>query len=1042
MATAGALLPESASAQYFGRNKVQYRTFDFRVLRTENFDVYYYPAEETAARDGARMAERWYQRLSSILDHRFEERQPIIFYGSHPAFQQTTTLGGQIGEGTGGVTESAKQRVIMPLTGSYQETDHVLGHELVHAFQYDISGLGRSRGNVGASGRALGGAPLWFIEGMAEYLSSGPVDPYTALTLRDASLSGDVPTIEQLYSPSFFPYTWGHALWAYVAGRWGDASIGQILRLVGQGVNHEEAMERILNIPIEELSADWQVAIRRTYLPLLEERLEPRQIAQPLITEGTEGGRLNVGPAISPDGEWVAFLSELDFLDVELWLANARTGEVVRRLQKGAAFDPHFQSLSYINSAGSWSPDSRQFVFSALQGGNDILVFIDANGGTVREVEIPGVIEITTPSWSPDGRTIVFSGVTGGISDLYAYDIETQETRQLTNDVDANVHPNVSPDGSTVAFVTDSGEETDFGQLEYGGYRLALLDLATGAVTLVPRPARGSSTNPVWTPSGEGLYYVSTMSGIPNVYRVDIATGAVFRLTDLFGGVSGITELSPAITAARDEDRLLFTAVEDNGYNIYALAGTDDLAGEPVTPAELADASPPAPAVLPPSPRPAEGAFNRVAAYLDDPATGLPGTGAVAQWEVDPYRASLGLDYLGQPSIGATTGGIGGQGGLYGGVSAVFSDILGYHTVYGTLQAQGQLDEIGFSALYLNQKYRWNYGASTQRIPYIALGRSRVFEPESESGGQQIGILRDQVLRQRYFDTSLKGVAQYPFSPSRRLELTGGVRRISTDIQVMEVSGPAVIQGGQIVSFTPNAQDQFQLEGSSLAFNMLEVSPALVYDNSFFGYTSPFAGQRYRFQVTPTVGGLNFIEGLADYRRYLFFRPFTLAVQGLHFGRYGEDESVFGSLFLGQPSLVRGYYGVYGDCRSADVDCTERDSASLDQLFGTRIAVTKAEVRFPLIRQLVVGPIPFPPIEGYVFGDAGIAWAGDINPNFQRFGTDATSLEEDDERYLLTSGGVGARINLLGYVIVEINYVNAFELDRGWHWQFALQPGF
>ena len=103
---AGSLLPGSASAQYFGRNKVQYQTFDFQVLHSPHFDVYFYEEEEAASRDAARMAERWYSRLSNILDHDFELRQPIVLYGSHPAFQQTTTLSGSIGEGTGGVTEA------------------------------------------------------------------------------------------------------------------------------------------------------------------------------------------------------------------------------------------------------------------------------------------------------------------------------------------------------------------------------------------------------------------------------------------------------------------------------------------------------------------------------------------------------------------------------------------------------------------------------------------------------------------------------------------------------------------------------------------------------------------------------------------------------------------------------------------------------------------------------------------------------------------------------------------------------------------------
>jgi hypothetical protein len=163
-----------AAAQYFGQNKVQYRTFDFQVLKTEHFDIHYYPEEEAAARDVARMAERWYARLARVLDHQLSSRQPLILYASHPHFEQTNVIEGQLGEGTGGVTESLKRRIVMPVGGGPAETDHVLGHELVHAFQYDILGANLN-------------LPLWFIEGMAEYLSIGSYDPHTAVWLRDAA---------------------------------------------------------------------------------------------------------------------------------------------------------------------------------------------------------------------------------------------------------------------------------------------------------------------------------------------------------------------------------------------------------------------------------------------------------------------------------------------------------------------------------------------------------------------------------------------------------------------------------------------------------------------------------------------------------------------------------------------------------------------------------------------------------------------------------------------------------------------------------------
>ncbi|HEX6925804.1 MAG TPA: hypothetical protein VF167_10240 [Longimicrobiaceae bacterium] len=1031
--SAGALAPPLLSAQYFGRNKVQYETFDFQVMRTPHFDVYFYPEEEVAARDAARMAERWYSRLSTIFDHEFELRQPVVLYGSHPAFQQTTTLSGSIGEGTGGVTEALKQRVIMPLAGSYQETDHVMGHELVHAFQYDISGLGRFRGSLGAGARAFGGAPLWFTEGMAEYLSVGPVDPLTAMWLRDAVLTGNLPDHDQLNNdPQFFPYRWGQALWAYVGGRWGDPTIGQILRLVGQGVAYPQAFERILRIDLDDLIEDWHVAIRRSYLPMLPEHAEAREAARPLITEGDEGGRLNVGPSISPDGRYVAFISELNFIDAELYLADARTGEVIRRLQKGAAFDSHFQSLRYISSAGAWAPDSRRFAFSALKAGSDVLVLMDVERARViEEVRVDDVSEISTPSWSPDGRTIVFSGLTGGVSDLYAYDVETGQTRKLTDDLYANLHPAFSPDGTQIAYVTDEGPGTDLEQLTYSPYRIRLLDVATGQKRDLPLMDVGSNVNPQWSRDGSSIYFISNRTGIPNIFRVDLASQQLYQLTELFGGVSGITETSPVLTVARNVDRLLFTAYEEGNYNIYALSG-DELAGTLVEYPEQLAAGPPLPAQLPPVPRPQQGPFTRVATAIADVTSGLPSPASARQWEIDSYRPRLTLDYLGQPQVGVAVGGYAGQGGLYGAVSGIFSDLLGHHTVMAAVQAQGQYDELGFQTIYLNQRSRWNWGGGAQRIPYILLGQDVGCEGQCPVSGTAPTNL--DLLRVRFFDTSLMGLAQYPFSPSWRLETSLGVRRISRDVVVDRIHGTGLFNGGRLVGFQGQSLERFKDEDFSLGFNMAQASVALVYDNALFGYTSPFAGQRYRVEVTPVVGQLDFVQGLVDYRRYFFLRPFTFAIRGLHFGRYGPDDEILGGRsWLGNPYFMRGYYSAYSDCQNQSLDACR----IYQSMLGTRLAVVNAELRFPLIRALVIGPVGFPPIEGIAFYDAGVAWDRETTPVFQR-GTDLDA----DERGILTSAGFGARVNLLGFAVLEVDYVKPLDAERGWHWQFAFQPGF
>src|SRR5215208_3375711 len=213
-----AATPAESGAQYFGRNKVQYDNFDFSILETPHFRLHFYPEEADAARDMARMAERWETRLSGIFARQLKKKKPLLIYANQPDFQQTNAVSGQLTEGTGGVTESLRDRLIMPLTGVYRDNDHVLGHEMVHVFQYDLEHDPKAGRRAG-----INSLPLWVVEGQAEYLSLGRDDPHTAMWMRDAVQRNKMPTIKQLTSDQrFFPYRYGEALWAYVGGKWGD----------------------------------------------------------------------------------------------------------------------------------------------------------------------------------------------------------------------------------------------------------------------------------------------------------------------------------------------------------------------------------------------------------------------------------------------------------------------------------------------------------------------------------------------------------------------------------------------------------------------------------------------------------------------------------------------------------------------------------------------------------------------------------------------------------------------------------------------------
>ncbi|HUG53067.1 MAG TPA: BamA/TamA family outer membrane protein [Vicinamibacteria bacterium] len=993
--------PAPALAQYFGQNKVQYKDFDFQVMKTRHFEIYYYPEEQLAVENAARMAERWYTRLSRVLRHKFTKPQPLVLYASHTHFQQTNVLSGFIGEGTGGATELFKRRIVLPMAGPLAETDHVLGHELVHAFQFDMTGQGGavSSGNIPTALRM----PLWFIEGMAEYLSVGPVDPHTAMWMRDAVKQDRLPRIDQLDSPDYFPYRYGQALWSYIAGRWGDDVVAQALRASVRGSSDAESvLERVTGVPSKQLSEQWHEALREAYRPLLEAKRPPTAYGRAILTE-ENAGELNVGPSLSPDGRQIAFLSEKDLFSIDLYLADARTGQVRRKLVETAT-DPHFQSLQFLGSSGSWDRASRRFIFGAVKSGRAVLSVREASGSEMKEYELRDVDEVFDPSFSPDGRRVVFSAMTGGVTDLFVFDLETARLQRLTSDLYADLQPSWSPDGSTIVFTTDRFS-SDLQTLSFGNYRLGLIAPDGTGIRPLASFADAKNVDPQWSADGSSVYFISDRNGISNVYRLDVASGEPAQVTDLLTGVSGITALSPALTVARD--RLAFSVYENGQYNIYSVEDAARMAGGALVDAAERTRA----AVLPPAQR----VGGDVVALNSEPTFGLP---APQRFEVSDYKPKLGLDYIGQPTL---TVGADPRGAFVGGgVSFLFSDILGNHTLGAVLQVNGRFEDIGGIVGYENRTNRWVWGAQVQQIPYVT-GRFA-------SGFAEDGTFVERSELFRETDRAVQGYVAYPFSRAQRFEIGAAARHISFGREIETLAFDPFT--GQLI-----AQDRQKLDApGGIGFG--EASAALVYDTAIFGPTSPILGRRYRLEASPTFGGLQFTGVLADVRQYVMpVRPITLAGRLLHYGRYGsggEDDRLT-PLFIGYPNLVRGY-DVNSFSASECGAATERCPV-FDQLVGSRIAVANVELRLPLFglfsRRNLYGPIP---IELIGFSDFGVAWTA---------GDRAEFLGGDGSRRIVRSYGAGARINLFGYAVVEIDYVKPHDRpQKGWTWVFNFSPGF
>ncbi len=981
------------SAQYFGRNKPNYEKFDFKVLQTPNFEIYHYLKNQECLHDLASHSEHWYHNHQEVLNDTIKGKNPVIFYNNHADFQQTRAISGNVGIGTGGVTEGLKNRVIMPIAMSNQQTHHVLGHELVHAFQYNMIIRGDST-NI----QNLANIPLWMVEGLAEYMSVGRVDAHTSMWMRDAVLNEDIPEIKKMNNPKYFPYRWGQVFWAFVTGIYGDEIIEPLF--IGTAKHGlEKAIKEVLKTNMKDFSKLWQSTIKKHFGETMDGSKE-RFVGQKLISK-ENAGNLNIAPVLSPNGRYVIFLSEKSLFSIDLFLADARTGEILRKVASTTK-DGHLDDFNYIESAGTWSPNSQKFAFVAVDKGQNILVIKEAlTGKTLEEFEINGVPAFSNPTWSPDGKSIVISGLVDGQVDLYQVVLHNKRVKQLTDDTASELHANWSADGSQIVFASDQ-LSLDRGMSNgKWTFNLAILDVESKRIQQLDVFYSADNLNPIFD-NENNIVFISNRDGFRNMYKYETSSGKVFQLTNFLTGVSGITQYAPAISTSTKakRNRTLLTHYYKNGYTIFR-AKPEDFLNQEVSPDSVDLTA----ATLPKVNRKAS---DLVDANLKSSNQEFKELAEKDTKELD-YKPKFKLDYVGGGAgVGiGTSQRFGTQTGAVGGIDLLFGDMLGQNQLYTSIFLNGEIQDFGGGVSYINQKGRIGWGIGLSHIPLRRDFFGRELTTYQLSNGETVQAIHDQIMTIRTFREQLSLFAQFPISKTLRIEGGASLASYGNGITLTDYYYEA--NTGIFLERTREKVDPDDVGLNLFAGQLVQANLALVGDNSYFGIASPLAGHRYRFEVERAFGDFNFYNITADYRKYVYLKPVSFAFRGMHFGRYGKDanSTALFTNYIGYPWFVRGYEFNH-----------IVDGNLFNQLQGSKILVSNFEVRLPFTgpERLSAFKSKFFFSELALFADAGLAW-------------DTFDELQNSNVNPLVSLGASLRINLFGAMILEPYY--AFPLNEG-----------
>jgi hypothetical protein len=1026
------LLSFNANAQYFGQNKVRYKNLKFKVYKTPHFEIYYYLKNDSLIKRFAQESELWYTIHQQVFRDTFKKPNPIILYADHPDFQQTTAIQGEIGVGTGGVTEGLKNRVVMPIMETNQTTRHVIGHELVHAFQYHTL-----LGHDSSSYENIGNMPLWMIEGMAEYLSIGKKDAYTAMWIRDAYLNKNIPTIRDLTETNkYFPYRYGEAIWSFIGSTYGDTIIVPFFKNTAR-FGLEYGIRRTFGYDDKTLSNLWKNAIETTYKPLLKDTLQ-KPVGKRVI-DNKNSGELNVAPAVSPDGKYLAFLSEKDLFTIDLYLAEAKSGRVIRKLTSKVS-NTHIDEFNFIESAGTWSPDSKRFAFSVFSRGRNRMLIVDIpSGRVIDDISMGKVEQFSNLSWSPTGNDIVFQGLSNGQGDLYMYSFDTKKVRQLTNDKYSDYQPSFSRDGKKIIFTSD---RTTYDQSlsQDITFNLAELDIATGKVTDIKVFDGANNLDPQYSSDGKQVYFLSNRDGFRNMYRYTLGDGKLEQMTDLFTGISGITEFSPAISISNNDD-IVYSYYNAQKYFLYNAKATDFTAKPVDSKALNFDA-----AMLPPFRSVGvdliNSNLNNYLAYKKIPADSI---------KAIPYKPQFKLDYLASSGVGASVSQFG--AGLSSGVQGVFSDILGHNQIYAGAAVNGEIYDFGGQFIYINQQGRWNFGFGVSHIPYQFANYNIVPTTYKINNTITKPAFQERYDIIRIFEDQANVFTSYPLSKVTRIEFGTGVShygyRVDRYSTYYDSLGNVLssYQHDHISNSDYNkdpANGGFKLN----PFTIYQVNTALVGDNSFFGVASPLNGFRYRLQAEYDFGTYRFFAPTIDLRKYVRVAPVTFAARFYGYGRFGSVDGLY-PLYIGYPFYIRGYEAQTFYNANNKVPT---NGFTINQLSGNRLAIANFEVRLPFTgpEKLSQFKSKFLFTELNLFFDAGLAWnqgnqikfqsSPDLtgytqikdtkgNPVLDKNGRPVLSpVYNPNQRVPALSAGISLRVNIFGYFVLEPYF--AFPFNR------------
>jgi hypothetical protein len=520
------------SLERFGKNRIQYKNFDWKIVRTSNFEIYYNQNGNQIANLTAQYAESEFDRITEMLGYTPYNRVKIFLFNSPQELAQSniglTTQGGL----NSNEVNLSKSRIELAFTGDQISFRRQIVRDISMLFVYDMLYGGSLKDALQSS--LLLTLPDWFMPGIAAYIADGnsiELDDY----MRDVSLTHPVKKPQLLMGLEAERI--GQSIWNYIVQRYGRDNISNILNLTRIIRDENRSISSTLGITYTRFLREW----RDYYMGMANTVAQTYQAGTPdfQIKIGSPDKKaVLTSLKLSPDKQFFAY-SVLRDGKFSVEVVNTSNRKKVSVLSGGYRLDGQADRTSTPLLA--WQKDNQLLVMTNELGRTNLYQFINFEKSPKQKFkrQVNGLSQVVWMDASEDGGSLVLSADRQGQNDLFLYSINRGSYQQLTNDLYDDLYPRfIGRNAQTVVFSSNRRDDTlgvDKGSYKTIRDQLSLFTHEGSARNLsVERLTDSLSHATQPTPAGENtVYFLNEVNGIRNLYRLNAESGSISQVTAL-----------------------------------------------------------------------------------------------------------------------------------------------------------------------------------------------------------------------------------------------------------------------------------------------------------------------------------------------------------------------------------------------------------------------------------------------------------------------------------------------------------------------------